>query len=227
MCTEGSPNRMYKLDLHTHSYASNDGSITAEQYNAALSGGLLDYIAITDHNRIDAALEIQKPLGDRIIVGEEISTTEGDLVGLFLTRVVKPGLSPADTIKAIKAQGGLVYVPHPFETVRKGMQQAVMNELANDIDIVEIHNGRAVFQNRSQKAIIWATMNHTARAASSDAHGAHGLAKTYTLVSEVPTAKNLLTLLAKSQVIVARPPLKTLLYPKLNRARKHVKRYIK
>lgn len=218
---------MYKLDLHTHSYASNDGSIKPEQYQAALSSGLLDYIAITDHNRIDTALEIQKSLGDHIIVGEEISTTEGDLIGLFLKKVIKPGLSPAETIKAIKAQGGIVYVPHPFETVRKGMQQAIMNELAGDISIVEIHNGRAVFQNRSQKAIIWATMNHTARAASSDAHGAHGLGKTYTLVSEAPTAKNLLELLRKSQVIVARPPLKTLLYPKLNSARKHVKRYTK
>lgn len=215
---------MYKLDLHTHSSASNDGSIKPEQYQAALTSGLLDYIAVTDHNRIDSALEIQQLLGDHIIVGEEISTTEGDLIGLFLQEVVEPGLSPADTIKAVKAQGGLVYIPHPFETVRKGMQQAIMNELSDDIDIIEIHNGRAVFQNRSQKAIVWATMNHKARAASSDAHGAHGLGKTYTVISEVPTAKNLVELLSKSQVFAARPPLKTLLYPKLNRARKHMKR---
>jgi len=216
---------MYKVDLHTHSIASKDGSIRPEQYKAALEARLLDYIAITDHNRIDMAEDLHKQLGDKIIIGEEISTTDGDIIGLFLTTVVEPHQTPAAAIKAIKAQGGLVYIPHPFETVRKGMQRSQLNSIASDVDIIEIHNGRAMVQNRSQKAIVWATLNHKARAASSDAHGAQGLCKTYTILSEPPTRENLIDLLHKSQAIVARPPLKSLLYPKWNRARKQLKKY--
>ena len=216
---------MYKVDLHTHSSASNDGSIQPEQYETVLESSALDYVAITDHNRIDAATALQRRLGDRIIVGEEISTTEGDLIGLFLTDVVEPYQTPTEAIAAIKAQGGLVYIPHPFETVRKGMQQKTLEALVDDIDIFEIHNGRAMVQNRSQKAIVWATMHHKARAASSDAHGAKGLSKTYSLLAKPPTRQNLVEQLEKAQFIVGRPPLKTLLYPKMNRARKHVRKY--
>ena len=216
---------MYKLDLHTHSIASKDGSTRPEQFRAIIESGALDYIAITDHNRIDMALELHAELGDKIIVGEEISTTEGDIIGLFLTRPVEAKLSPQAAIDAIKQQGGLVYIPHPFETVRKGMQASTLETLANDIDVIEVHNGRAMMQNRSEKALVWATMHHKVRAASSDAHGAQGLTKTYTLVSEPPTRENLLELLAKGQAIVGRPPLKTLLYPKINRARTKARKY--
>lgn len=216
---------MYKVDLHTHSSASNDGSILLSQYETAISSGLLDYVAITDHNRIDAALEAQAKLGDRIIVGEEISTTKGDLIGLFLKEVVEPQQSPEDTIAAIKAQGGLVYVPHPFETVRKGMSESTLAMLADMIDIIEIHNGRAMMQNRSEKAIVWARLHQKPGAAGSDAHGAKGLSKTYCLLAEPPSRENLTALLAKAQFIVGRPPLKTLLYPKVNRARKQMRKY--
>ncbi|MCA9330415.1 PHP domain-containing protein, partial [Candidatus Saccharibacteria bacterium] len=112
---------MYKVDLHTHSQASPDGGITAEQYAHVLSTGLLDMIAITDHNSIAYAQEVQKQLGDKIIVGEEIMTNDGEIVGLFLTQVIEPGLSAQETCRRIKAQHGLVYIPHPFETVRKGL----------------------------------------------------------------------------------------------------------
>lgn len=216
---------MYRVDFHTHSIASKDGSIRPEQYRAALEADLLHYIAVTDHNRIDMAEELHKELGDKIIIGEEISTTEGDIIGLFLNKVVEPHQTPADAIKAIKAQGGLVYIPHPFETVRKGMQAKTLEALIDQIDIIEIHNGRAMMQDRSKKAIVWATLHHKARAASSDAHGAQGLCKTYTVLNEPPTRDNLIELLHKSQAIVARPPLKTLLYPKMNRARKNFRKY--
>ncbi len=216
---------MYKLDLHTHSVASNDGSIRPEQYQAILESGALDYVAITDHNRIDMAVQLQAELGDKIIIGEEISTTEGDIIGLYLKEPIEPHLTPIEAIEAIKRQGGLVYIPHPFETVRKGMSEKTLDQLATQIDIIEVHNGRAFAQNRSQKAIVWAAVHHTIRAASSDAHGAQGLTKTYTIVAEPPTRQNLLDLLSRGQAIVGRPPLKTLLYPKLNRARGHVRKY--
>src|SRR5580765_8441960 len=97
---------MFRVDLHTHSVASPDGGISADQYAHALSTGLLDVIAITDHNQIDFALNL-------------------------------------------KDQGGLVYIPHPFETVRKGLHPATLEELIDYVDVVEICNGRVLLQNRS------------------------------------------------------------------------------
>jgi predicted metal-dependent phosphoesterase TrpH len=210
-----------KLDLHTHSSVSPDGGIGAEQYEFALSeDGPLDYMAITDHNTIALALQLQQQFPDKIIVGEEIMTTQGEIIGLFLTTPVKAQQSAYETAKAIKAQGGLVYIPHPFETVRSGITREVLDSIADEVDIIEVHNGRAVFQNMGPKAAMWAKFNRVAGAASSDAHGYKGLGTTYTSVNEPPTVKNLVKQLEKARLTAGMPPLRTLLYPKLNRLKK-------
>ncbi len=214
---------MYKVDLHTHSTASPDGGITADQYRRAIGTKLLDAIAITDHNRIDFALELQKKIGKAIIVGEEIMTTAGEIVGLFLREVIKPGLTPQETIKRIKEQGGIVYIPHPFETIRKGMHPAVLDELVDHVDIIEVCNGRAFFQNKSEQAVVWTRINGKIGAASSDAHGFQGLGSTYTSVAKLPTRETLLGLMDNGIPMTGRPSVRALLYPKLNRLRKKMK----
>lgn len=211
---------MLKIDLHTHSVASRDGAITAQQYTHIISSGTLDYIAVTDHNKIHFAVELQKELGNHIIVGEEINTTEGELIGLFLKEKVPRDLSAKKTVAAIKNQGGLVYVPHPFETVRRGITDETLQSIIADVDIIEVYNGRAVFQNMGPQALTAARLNQKAEAASSDAHVAKGLGTAYSLIEDVPTAQNLAKLLAKGQLATKRPPLHTLLYPKLNRIKK-------
>ena len=211
---------MYKIDLHTHSTASPDGGITADQYAHALSTNLLDVIAVTDHNHIDFALGLQKQLGDRIIVGEEIMTTGGEIIGLFLSERIRAGLSPLETIKQIKEQGGLVYIPHPFESIRKGLHPGVLEELVDYVDIVEVCNGRAFLQNRNAQTVIWAKLNHKTSAASSDAHGKRGLGKTYTRVKKLPATHELVEILAHGTPVTDRPGLRSLLYPKYHRLRK-------
>lgn len=215
---------MYKIDLHTHSKASPDGGITDGQYAQALETGRLNYIAITDHNHIDFAVFMTKAYGDQIIVGEEIMTTKGEIVGLFLEQVVKPGQSPLATAKAIKHQGGIVYIPHPFETVRKGLPAAELDALVDYIDVVEVCNGRAFFQNRSQEAAVWARLNNKIAVASSDAHGKHGLGATFTTVSEKPTRQNFLSVIKTGVPITDRPGVRALLYPKYHRLRKKVRK---
>ncbi len=215
---------MFKLDLHTHSIVSPDGGITAEQYQRALESGLLDSIAITDHNRIDFATYMHEQLGDRIIVGEEIMTSVGEVIGLYLQTHIQPGLTIQETIKQIKDQGGLVYVPHPFEQVRKGLHPAVMEELHDFLDIVEVCNGRALLQNRSAQAVVWTRLNHVIQVASSDAHGFYGLGKTFTSVSEVPTRDNMMEQLASGKLLTDRPTMRALLYPKYHRLRKKVRK---
>jgi predicted metal-dependent phosphoesterase TrpH len=214
---------MIKLDLHTHSTDSHDGGISLEDYKHLLSSDVLDYVAITDHNSTSLAHVAKAEIGDAIIVGEEIMTTEGEIVGLFLESTIPPGLSPEATIAAIKSQDGIVYIPHPFETIRKGLHPAVLEKIVEDIDIIEVCNGRAFAQNRSEQTVVWAKMNHIPGAASSDAHGIHGIGRTYSAVKEKPTRENLIKLIKDSTPITSRPSLRSLLYPKYHTIKKKVK----
>ncbi|MDB5163808.1 MAG: hypothetical protein JWS12_426 [Candidatus Saccharibacteria bacterium] len=214
----------FKVDLHTHSEASPDGGIKLEQYREILRQNVLDCLAITDHNRIDLAASLQKEFNDKVIVGEEITTTAGEIIGLYLTLPIAPNMSPQATVQAIKAQKGLVYIPHPFETVRSGIAKSTLEEIIDYVDIIEVHNGRAFFQNRGPEAAAFATLHQRVRAASSDAHGLKGLGTCYTLLDELPTKDTLMELMPKAKLIANRPPLQTLLYPKFHRFAKKLRR---
>jgi predicted metal-dependent phosphoesterase TrpH len=211
-----------KVDLHTHSVASPDGSLTEENYAKMLESGLLDHIAVTDHGTIEFAEKLRDKLGENIIVGQEILATEGDIIGLYLKKSVRAGLSVAETVAEIKGQGGLVYIPHPFESVRKGLPLETLNLIAGQVDIVETDNGRAVFQNKSAEAKDWALQHKLPGAASSDAHGWQGWGRTYSEVPLAPTAATLPKLLMAATYAVSSPGLHGVLYPKLNRLLKRL-----
>lgn len=215
---------MLKIDLHTHSDLSPDGGIKPADYLQIIENEQLNYIAVTDHNTIEGALALARTLGDHIIVGEEIMTREGEIIGLFLDQPIEPGQSAQETMVAIKKQRGLVYIPHPFETVRHGISEATLSGLADYVDIVEVHNGRAFLQNRGPKAATWAKLHNKAMAASSDAHGRKGLGTTYTAVDKPVNAENLVQQLGKARYTAGRPPIHTLLYPKIHRMRKKMRR---
>jgi predicted metal-dependent phosphoesterase TrpH len=215
---------MYKIDFHTHSHTSKDGGITPEEYHTILREGLLDCVAITDHNEIETAQMLHKSLGAKIIVGEEIMTNEGEIVGLFLSKFIEPYQTVEQTIQAIHEQNGIVYIPHPFETVRKGLHPEALERIVHQVDIVEVCNGRAFLQNKSQQTVVWARLNHVPGAASSDAHGVAGLGRTYTQLKEIPTAKTLKQLMQTAVPITQRPTLRALLYPKYHVVRKKIKK---
>jgi len=208
---------VYKVDLHTHSTASPDGRLSVKDYRRALETQLLDVIAVTDHNDIRFAQSLQQALGDQIIVGEEVNTSDGELVGLYLTQRLEPGLTALETADAIHAQGGLVYIPHPFERARKGLQATTLSTLSKKIDIIETYNGRAWLRaNSSHKAGQWAAQYGLSTASSSDAHGKHGFGNTYSLLAELPSRTKLVTLLRQAPQVTDSVGPMGLLYPKLN-----------
>ncbi|HEX9679665.1 MAG TPA: PHP domain-containing protein, partial [Candidatus Saccharimonadales bacterium] len=169
---------MLKIDLHTHSAGSADGSLTAADYAAAISGGL-NYVAITDHNDVATAQAIKQQLGKPIIVGEEIMTDSGEIIGLFLSSKIEPFQSLSATVKAIKDQQALVYVPHPFDKLRRaGLSQSSLESIAADIDIIEIKNGRSLLPLHGSLAARLGRRHGWSPAASSDAHGPKGLGRT-------------------------------------------------
>lgn len=210
---------MIKVDFHTHSISSPDGGITPDEYSKVLSSKKLDCIAITDHDSIDLALHMHQKLGDKIIVGQEVTTSQGEIIGLFIKELISPKTDIKIAITEIKAQGGLVYIPHPFETVRKGITKETLNSIRNEVDIVEAHNGRAFFQNKGPEAVVWARLNNKVIASSSDAHGYKGIGSSYTEIKEMPNPKNLKNLLKLARLQTTRPPFVSLFYPKYHRLR--------
>lgn len=213
---------MLRIDLHTHSIISHDGGISADEYEMVINSGILDCLAITDHNETRFARIMQKKLGDRIIVGEEISTIEGEIIGLYLKETIPGESSVEEAIANIKRQGGLVYLPHPFETFRKGIQQDSLHLIQKDIDIVEIWNGRGRFRGKPKQAEQLALDNALPQAASSDAHGRRGLGHTYSLISEIPSRKTLPQLLRDGTLERQYAPIYTFLYPFINRIKNKI-----
>ena len=209
----------YKIDLHTHSIISQDGGITAKQYMRILDDEVINYIAVTDHNETKFAKELAKKLGDKIIIGEEITSKDGEIIGLFLQETISKDLTAKQTIMQIHEQGGLVYIPHPFETFRHGLKIDILEQIRNEIDIIEVFNARSRWRGKSSTALKFADKYKIATAASSDSHGQKGLGSSFSIISEMPSAKTLPGLLKKGKLIKQFAPIITYIDPSINKVK--------
>jgi predicted metal-dependent phosphoesterase TrpH len=193
------------VDLHCHTRASFDSlSKPADVVRAAAARGLT-HLAVTDHDRIDGALEAQTaaPRELTVIVGEEVKTADGDLVCVFLERAIPPGLSAAETVAEARAQGGLVGIPHPFDRMRGSLlKDARMATLVGMVDWVEGHNARLI-GNGNEQAIAFAAEHDRPIVAVSDAHSVTEVGVAYTAMDGDPsTAAGLLAALANGVELV-------------------------
>ena len=139
----------------------------------------LGAIAVTDHNVFGGALEAVELARDRdlvVIPGEEVKTDgQGEVIGLFLSEEIPRGLSFADTIAAIKAQGGLVYLPHPFDRMHAIPTPATLHRHLADIDVFEVYNARLLFEAYNDEALRFARKYNLTMGAGSDAHVLQGV----------------------------------------------------
>jgi len=138
-----------KGDFHMHTSFSGDCATSPEVVVKRCLESGLDCIAVTDHNSIRGALEVRKLAASHpdftVIVGEEVKSSQGDIIGLFLEEEVPKGLSPLETVRRIKDQGGLVVVPHPFDTIRRGpLSPAALREVLPYVDLIEVLNARTI-----------------------------------------------------------------------------------
>lgn len=161
---------LVRIDMHLHTSRSFDSLSDPEAVlRVALARGI-DRICVTDHNEISAALELQERYPERVIVGEEVKTGERvDIIGLFLRERIPKGTPARETCERIRAQGGLVYVPHPFAG-GKGGGGRILPEIADLVDIVEAFNARIHFRRLNEAAEAWAAARGLALGAGSDAH---------------------------------------------------------
>ena len=195
------------IDLHCHTNASFDClARPADVVRAAAARGLT-HLVVTDHDRIDGALAARDlaPEGLTVIVGEEVKTADGDLIAAFLQHPIAPGLSATETVSAIREQGGLVGIPHPFDRLRGSkLSEARLATFASTVDWVEVHNARLV-GGGNERAAEFAREHGRAGVAASDAHSTLEVGVAYTAVDGDPsTAAGLLAGLAGAELVPGR-----------------------
>jgi predicted metal-dependent phosphoesterase TrpH len=196
------------VDLHCHTRASFDSlSDPGAVVRAAAARGLT-HLAITDHDRIDAALEAREaaPAEITVIVGEEIKSADGDMIALFLRQAVPPGLSALETIAAVREQGGLVGIPHPFDRRAFGARSGVALEaIAGQIDWIEAYNARVLGGSANEKAALFAHAHKMPGVAASDAHTVTEVGVAYSVMYGDPgTPEGLLAALADVEMVTGR-----------------------
>ncbi len=195
------------IDLHCHTSASFDSlADPAKVARTAASRGLT-HLVVSDHDRIDGALRARDaaPDGLTVIVGEEVRTADGDLIAAYLERPVPPGLSAADTVAAIREQGGLAGIPHPFDRFRGSLlKDARMASLAPLVDWVEVHNARLVGSG-NERAAEFAREHDKPGVAVSDSHTITEVGVAYTALDGDPsTPAGLLAALPGAELVVGR-----------------------
>ncbi len=209
--------RLY--DLHVHTNRSGCALMsTASLLRAARRRGLHG-IAVTDHNTMQGVADTAAQAGDlRIIPAEEIKTNRGELVGYFLTEAIPPGLSPADTIAAIRQQGGLVSVPHPFDRLRSSRLAAdALLAVIRDIDLIETFNARDILCRPDPDLIAKATAAGVVKIACSDAHTPLEVGRACMEIEDFETPREFLSALRNGRMIARKSPFRVHIITKIAR----------
>jgi predicted metal-dependent phosphoesterase TrpH len=192
-------------DLHTHTSWSHDCQVPAEALLDHAEEQGLGAIAITDHNVFGGAQEALELARNRslvVIPGEEMKTDgQGEVIGLFLSEEIPRGLSFADTIAAIRAQGGLVYLPHPFDRRHAIPDPATLHRHLADVDVFEVYNARLLFETYNDEALRFARKYNLTMGAGSDAHVLPGLGTGVVRMRAFRTPEEFLISLRTAQVL--------------------------
>jgi len=165
-------------------------------------------LAVTDHNSIEGACRLREVAPFKVIIGEEIETQEGEIIGLFLEKRIPPDLSAEETIERIKEQGGVVYLPHPFGQFRKfRFSQKRLDGLVERIDVVEVFNSRSLNQEFDRRARKFAADNHLLMGAGSDAHTLAEVGRSFVEMEEFKGQEEFLKNLKDARVVGRKTPL--------------------
>jgi predicted metal-dependent phosphoesterase TrpH len=159
-----------RVDVHNHTHYSPDSILSPKRFVREVGRRGLDVVAVTDHNTIRGALAVRELAGFPVIIGEEVRSRDGEILGLFLSEEIPKGLSAGETIARIKDQGGIVGVPHPFDSLRSALREDALLAYIDQIDFIEGLNARIVFSSHNDKAREFATARNIPVSAGSDAH---------------------------------------------------------
>lgn len=161
----------WKVEFHAHTHYSKDSLTGLEAFLKRCQMRGIDRVAVTDHNTINGALAMAKLDPERVIVGEEIMTSQGELLAFFVKENVPPLLSPQETIRRLRDQGAFISVSHPFDRLRKGAWELPdLEAIVAEVDAIEVFNARCLFPQDNAKAVEFAVKHHKIFTVGSDAH---------------------------------------------------------
>ena len=193
---------MLKADLHVHTEYSMDCSMPLDTVIEQCQERGINCIAIADHGTVEGALEMQRMAPFTVIIAEEVLTPYGEVMGMFLKETVPNGLSVKKTIAQIRAQGGIVCIPHAFDVLRfSALGKKMVEEVAQEIDIVEVFNARCLLQRSSDMALAFARKYNIAQSAGSDAHTPGEIGNAYVEMPEFKGRDDFLEALSRGKII--------------------------
>jgi predicted metal-dependent phosphoesterase TrpH/glycosyltransferase involved in cell wall biosynthesis len=203
---------MILADLHMHTEHSHDCAVPVEDLLEHAERIGLGAIAVTDHNVFsgaEEAVELARARDLVVIPGEEVKTDAGEVIGLFIHEEIQRGLSMGDTIAAIREQGGIVYLPHPFDRLHTIPDPRTLHRHLAEIDVFEVYNARLLLEGMNEEALRFARKYNLTMGAGSDAHVLQGVGTGLVRLRAFETPEEFLISL-RSAEIVRRP--KSLLY---------------
>ena len=158
--------------MHSHTMWSGDSTTTPDEIAEAVADAGIDVLCITDHNAIKGAVDLADRLACRVVVGEELRTHAGEIIGLFLSERIPIGVQPEAAARAIREQGGIVYIPHPYDPMRRNLTEAALDALIAQglVDAIEVINAKTSLRSLNERASATATEHGLAAGAGSDAH---------------------------------------------------------
>ncbi|MGA2209579.1 MAG: PHP domain-containing protein [Acidimicrobiales bacterium] len=193
-----------RVDCHLHTMWSGDSTTTPDELATAVAETALDIICITDHSTINGALRLAAELDCRVVVGQEQRTPEGELIGLFLSERIPPGCRSArEAALHIRLQGGLVYVPHPYDPLRHRIDSAALEHLAREglVDLIETRNAKTSLEHLNEEAAATAVRLDLAAGAGSDAHVPDAVGAAYVEMADFDDAGGFLRAVRDGRVI--------------------------
>ncbi len=195
-----------KLALHVHSnYSPCSESPLQEIYDYCIKNDI-GAIAICDHNEIIGAQRFKElAAGIKVIIGEEIKTKQGEIIGLFLSEKIEPMMSVEDTIKKIKDQHGLVMLPHPFDIIRPfHLRSGTLSRICRQVDLVEIFNSKMLIRLSNKKARIYAGKINKTGVIGSDAHYVKAIGSAIMDIEDFSGPEDFLTKIKNATVVKAK-----------------------
>jgi len=198
---------MLRVEFHCHTIFSKDCLLPPADLVKACRRKGLDRVIVTDHNTIAGARVAQAMDPERVIVGEEIMTTRGELLAAFVTDEIPEGLTPQETIRRLKDQGAFISVSHPFDRWRSGhWQEEDLLEILPDIDAIEVYNSRCMLPQFNQEAQQFAEKHSLAGTVGSDAHTAFELGQSFMELKPFGSAEELRGVIRQGVPRVRRSP---------------------
>jgi hypothetical protein len=192
---------LLKADFHIHTSYSADCHMSLEQIIARCSEVGINCIAVTDHGTIEGALKMQQMAPFKVIIGEEILTSWGEIIGLFLKETIPSRLPAPEAISRVKAQGGLVGIPHPFDRFRFAMKRESLEKIREHIDFIEVFNSRAALLSNPAEAKLFACQHRILVTAGSDAHTLGEVGNAYVEMPDFDGRQQFLAALAAGKIV--------------------------